>query len=478
MKRLHSIAVLCYCCFTFSAQEKPQLDTLRLVNGIKAYYLQGSEDSVVAIRVLMEAGKISEDPCEVGYSILILRLLEENVASRLKLASVKNTAVAGRIVEGKTRLDIQCPYRYLTKAIDVLSTSLRSLPFDKTKLEKIVSSVIDAHTLENLDGESLSELFRPLVLFGKNVPAGRAYCQYQLEKVTVFELREFYLRHYQPKACSIIFFGKYALKPLGKLTKKYFTKWKAAKTAETVKPQQNKQEPEIRETAISMVNLLAAEDYHLSWMLASPPTGSPDHLPFLVYSRLFLDKFPYHLEIREETQGFITFVCRVERAEVRDCLRSFDSALRVFRHQPPEPARLLESAQAMKYRYPRSERAAELLSFYDPLRYDFSSRLNYLACLSNLRPEIFESMRNRYFQPGQYQLVIVGKEHLIREDLKSYKAVKHYESMDFETCDVACKEIIIVKCHCETCRLKGRCYVWRFNPKQKEAIKRAQARQE
>ena len=81
-----------------------------------------------------------------------------------------------------------------------------------------------------------------------------------------------------------------------------------------------------------------------------------------------------------------------------------------------------------------------------------------------------------YFIPKAYKLIIVGKEHIVKDQLDLLGNVTSYKPADLETCDDAFKEVVIFKCHCESCYRRGYCNIWRFNPKDKNAIKNAKAK--
>jgi hypothetical protein len=164
------------------------------------------------------------------------------------------------------------------------------------------------------------------------------------------------------------------------------------------------------------------------------------------------------------------------RNQVTQAIQLMDSALYHFHQFKLTEADLEATIKKFRNNALQLNTSDKLLAFYDPLAYNFYRRINYSAELSAIKLQDIQTVVKKYFKPEAYKLIIVGKEDWLVGQLDTLKHTTRYQAWEFETCDEACKEVVIIKCHCELCYRRGQCYIWRFDPSQKNAIKSAKAR--
>jgi zinc protease len=461
------------------SQEIPQLDTLTLNNGLKIYLLNYGRDSILSVKLLINGGKKNEAGCQVGYSEIIRDLLKETLK--------KDKLLTCQISSGQTILNTRCTKRSFNKEMDLLSSTLSRLCFTKEKIDPIVSSIGEQYLPENISAYHLSHLFRDLIIYGTKDPLGRNYCQYQIQKVIPEELREFYLVHYTPTVSSLVICGNFNTKSVKKQIAKNFVRWKTLRKEESLTEEPVPEAPEIKDKKIALINKIDANDYLLKWVRRAPSSRSPDHLAFLVTCHLF-DHFlkektkgmvhsdSVNFKPISHTVGFNEINCTTGQNDLPDAIKFFDTILQSFYTLKFTETDLEATVKDLKDNYIKNGGCEAILSFYDPLIYDIGSRKNYLSNLSAVSMPDIQMVLKKYFDPDSYRLIIVGKAHLVRTQLDFLENVTSYETSDFETCDEACKEVIVIKCHCESCYRRGYCNIWRFDPKDKKGIKNAKAR--
>ncbi len=466
------------------AREIPQLDSLTLNSGLKVYLLQYGEEPVLSLKLIINGGKKSESECQVGYSDIVQQLINEFLNEKQGSFLKKENRFSCETINGQTILKGNCLNTELDKKIELLCTTLCRLSFTRDKMDRIVSTVCEDLDTENMSALQLSDIFKNLLFYGIKHPLGRTYCQYQVQKVLPEELRLFYGDNYTPARSSILICGNFNINVTKKIIAKHFIKWRQLHE-ETKEEITEPKIPKFKNKEIAFVNKQSSQGYTLQWIKPAPAPKSPDYTAFLAVCSLFNGFLKESL--RNEIEDFdslkltpiaytgdlIEVNCVTNQTNILKSVQLFDSTLKRFHQLKITQSALEKTIKKIKSNYLKYNDPESILSFYDPLIYDFASRTNYLITLSGINLLNIQTVIDKYFTPDAYKLIIVGKEHLISDKLTVLKNVAKYAAADFETCNDACKEVVIFKCHCESCYNRGYCNIWRFNPNQKEAIKSA-----
>lgn len=468
------------------SQERPQLDTFRLNTGLKVYLLQYGKDSLLQLKLVIKGGKRNENKCEVGYSEIIQKLLNLELKTKHAAQAQDIQHFTCRMNGEQTVLQGNCFITDFDRDLGILSASIVRLSFDKEKMDRVVSQLVDHYTPENISAYDLAGIYKDYVLYGEENALGRKYCQYQVEKVLPVNLREFYVRHYTPETTSLIVCGNIDFEHMKKIISRNFVKWKSLRKTESEENQDIV--PTIKGKEIAVVNKHHMEKYLLKWIFPAPSVTAKTFLSFSILCKLF----DFHLDRLAKQRGlgnanfrpvscednFLEVNCYCEEREIVDVVLLMEYALDDFRKKSLNMDEPEKVAQDFKDSYSNIQSSKAIFKFYDPLLYDFESHKNDLIGLWKSKGLNSINIPDEYFSSDSYKLIVVGKEHLVSGSLEKFGKVRRYQTSDFETCDETCKEIVIIKYHCESCRKRGFGYVWRFNPSEKEAIERARARKE
>lgn len=485
------IARLLLCLLAFAvkagAQELPQLDTMVLGNGLRICLLPCGASPVLQLRLVINGGKRDETACQVGYSEIIRQLLESALNNPQASAPGSRGRVSCEIRKGQTLLKRNCSVSDLNKEMELWSTVLSRLSFKKEPMDRIVSVIGDRYLPEHISAEQLSGAFRDLLVYGPEHSLGRTYCQYQLQKVTPGQLRLFYTGCYTPDRSCLLVCGNFNAEEVKKTIAKHFMKWRLVHDVDD----REKETPAagITKKEIAFVSKPDARQYALKWVLPAPPSRANDLAAFLAACDLFnrflaervraeqgLAAGSLNFDAVAYTSDWMELNAIAGQDKLPAAIRLVDTVLKAFNSLALTPAALEDAVQRLQSRFLKNTTPGRVLSFYDPTLYDFNSRRDHLHHLSRLRAGDVEAMIRRYFKPGVYKLIVVGKEQGSLTLLASLGHVSRYNTSDFETCNEACKEVVVLKCHCDVCWRNGQCNVWRFDPNDKRAIKRAKAK--
>jgi len=468
------------------SQEIPHLDTLTSHTGLKMYLLQHGEDSVLTIRLVINGGKKNETKCQVGYSDVIQRLISETLKNKWNRTVEKEYWLTCKLIRGQTIVSGNCHRQNLDKEMAFLSTTLSRLPFNREQIDVIVASICASYHPETISEFKLSTVYRNFLLFGSQHPMGRNYCQYQLQKALPGQLREFYESHYTPQKTSLLICGNLNLRLTKKIITKHFIKWRSLHTVDDEERDTDRITPLFKGRQIALVNKTNATQCLLKWVQPAPGSSSPEQLAFSVTRDLFNNYLtseikktsPGGLWVKSPVYapGFFELNGVASHSMIIAAIHWFDTLLQHFQKTEITETVLEELKQKLVATYRNNSTPERVLTFYDPLTYDFDQRTNYISLLSRIGTLDIQHVIKKYFNADTYQLIIVGKAHVLSTQLNLLNHVTNYQTMDFETCDEACKEVVIVKCHCMDCWRRGQCHLWRFDPSEKDAIKNAKSR--
>jgi predicted Zn-dependent peptidase len=91
-----------------------------------------------------------------------------------------------------------------------------------------------------------------------------------------------------------------------------------------------------------------------------------------------------------------------------------------------------KAVTGLKIRLMSSEMPADISAIYDPLKYDFNKRKNYLSDLATVKMEDVQRVIKKYWTPDVYKLVVAGDETAVSTQLNSIKGLIKYKSTDIE----------------------------------------------
>jgi hypothetical protein len=475
--KIYAVSWLLLSAHLSSCQKIPAPDTFSLKNGVKACLLQTDGDSTVAFKIHLRAGRMNESECEVGYSEVIQRLLEENF--RKRLPRTNSHRISFKSVDGELTVNGSCRRQELKMIMSALAGALIRPVFAQSVIDTITTSVIQSYLTANMRPSRLSRVFMDLLLYGAANPLGRSFCQYQLQKLTVRGLREFYFRNYTPRSASIVCCGSVNAGDMKKLVARHFVLWKPVmndRLPVKVSP------PPCPARKVAFVDAYGSQRCLLRWALRAPSGPSRDQ-PGFSACRWLLHRYVSADNARsgdtvsvQSFDGRLELTCRTSLAGMLPAMQRFDTALSRLAHGKFSRQELRSAIDLLERNSEDVRSPRAVLGFYDPLIYDPAERCLYREALKTVTDSCVRRLAAEYFDPKHCLLVIVGDGRAAAVQLSALQSMRYHAS-EFETCDERCREVVVLNCHCDACYRRGKCHVWRFNAGDKEGIRKALARQ-
>jgi predicted Zn-dependent peptidase len=419
-----------------------QRDSLILMNGLRVYLYPSDEASATSIRLIINAGKRNESECQVGYSEVIRQLIGETLNGRKELFVKKPELFRCEIANGRLVVGGDCPVRSLNSEIAMLSRVVVSLNFKKERVDRAVAVTVDDFRIEHISSYRLSELYRDLVLYGAEHPLGRSYCQYQLEKMLPDELKEFYCKQYTPGRSTLVICGNFKVSEVKKTVAKQFARWRSIHKEKKGSNDADRSPIKIKNREIAFVSKRDSKLYMLRWVQPAPMQGSPEQLAFLAASKLFEQCVLSQLSEREGSADTLIFsppsyhpdrfevTCIASQNGMTNAIDLFDTTLATFQRSAFNASELDEAIKHIGNRFTSAEVSS---GSGNPFDYSNSPGSFSGICLRDI-----QRIKEMYFKPDAYRLIIIGKETAASNRMGLKRKVIKYQVSDFETCDESC----------------------------------------
>ena len=446
MKKVLSIT-LSILFFAASAQEIPQLETYSLKNGLKIYLMQYGKIPAVNVRFIINTGKKNETPGQQGYSdITASMLLQGNTKYTVETQNDIAFKLGGELSSSSTFDNTTINANFLSKdfdaGVDLFSSAILHPLFNKEKLDQNISYLVDYNNPAKMDIADLTDVFSNLNMYGTASPLGRHYYKTQLQLITPDKLKEFHQFNFTPKNSSVVVCGNFNAAEVKVVIEKYFGAWQSAYGEVNGVALDA---PSVKKKELAFINRAGATQCALQWNKVAPAVKDKDYLAFRVANSVFGRVL--FSEIREKggkTYGIgssyrptqfanlFAIQCSVRSDEMANTLTLFDKTLSDFSAAIITQEDFDKAVTNLRVSIISSEMPESILSFYNPVVYDFQKRKNFLADLAALKIEDVQKTVKKYFTPDVYKLVIAGDEAVVNAQLSTLKGLVKYKAADIE----------------------------------------------
>ena len=446
IKKILSIT-FCILFFVARAQEVPQLESYSLKNGLKIYLLQYGKIPAVNVRFIINTGKKNETPGQQGYSeITATMLLKGNTKYTEEVQNDMAFKLGGELNSNSTFDHTTINANFLSKdfdtGMDLFSSAVLHPLFDKDKLDQEISYLVDYNNPSKMDISNLTDVFSDLNIFETSSPLGRHYYKTQLQLITPDKLKEFHQFNFTPKNSSIVVCGNFNTVEIKTVLEKYFGTWQSTYGEVNGVALDA---PVIKKKEIAFINRTGATQCALQWNKTALSTKDKDNIAFRVANAIF-NRLLF-AEIREKggktysigsnytpTQfaNLFNIACSVRNEEMANTITLFDKTLVDFGSSTISQEDFDKAVNNIRINLVSSEMPESILSFYNPVVYDFQKRKNFLNDLAALKIEDVQKVIKKYFTGDSYKLVVAGDESVLASQLNSLKGLIKYKPADIE----------------------------------------------
>ena len=451
MKAVFFSSLFCFISWISLAQGTPSLETFTLKNGLKVYMIKYGKIEAVHLELSVNCGKKNEVPGQQGFNNMVSSLLlKGNTKYTEEVQNDKAFAIGCELTGGagfdRTTLSANVLTKNVETAIDLMSAAMRFPKFEKDKLDQLVAYQTSYNSPAKMDIAAQAARYSNCVVHGTANPLGRTTNKNQLKQITVQQLKDFHAFNFTPKNTGLLICGNFDPNQIKSLLEKYFGDW------ESVYGEVNGvmlERPVIKKKELFFVNRTGANQCALRWNKIGPSVKDKDYLAFTIANQIFSQVlFREIREIGGKTYGISSFLqpssfsnvlsiaCSVRSEEMANTIALFDKTLREFVQGNFTKDEFDNEITRFKTDQFLNEHPEELANFYNPIAYDFKTRVKMVSDINTLTMEDVKKAIKKYYTPDIYKLVIAGDETRVEAQLKNIQNVKKLSATDLENYSV------------------------------------------
>ena len=317
--------------------------------------------------------------------------------------------------------------------------------FPAEELEKIRKQELSALAQNKEDVNAIARNVVSRLVYGKSHPYGEVETEETVKKVTVDDIRDYYLTYWKPNIAYLIFVGDITLEEAKKLTEANFGLWKKATVPAPVYPVA----PAPAKTYIAIVDKPSAVQSVIN--LVTPfqlQPGQPDVIPSSVMNTLLGNGSSGRLykNLREKygfTYGAYSSInpdklvanftanASVRNEKTDSAIGQFLVELNRIREENVSADEINQTKNEMSGSFARSLESPETIARFalNVARYNlpkdyYQNYLQKLASVDNLQ---VKAMADKYVLPANLHIVVVGNAKQITKGLEKYGEIRYFD---------------------------------------------------
>jgi zinc protease len=426
----------------------PSVQHYRLKNGLAVAVVKQSELPVVSMNLVVKSGAAADPESHGGLASLTADLLDEGTATRSALAISDDLgAIGARLQTGaewdSSSVNLLTLTRHLDRALNIYADVVTNPAFKDDEVKRLLSRRLVAVRQQRDNANAIANVVYASILYGAKHPYGHPLTgdENSLRGITPADVRHFYETYYRPNNATLIVVGDIEPKVLLPKLEKAFAGWQAAKVPSEAIPA-----PEARKTArIYIVDRPGSAQSVIHIGQVGVARSTPDFFPLLVLNTMLGGQFVsrVNLNLREDKgytygartsfdyrrgAGPFTAQAGVFTKVTKESVAEFMKELSGIRGDIPISEKELEfSEQAIVRGFPRgfetSQQIANRLS--DVVLYNLPDDYfnTFIAHVRKVTLADVRRVANRYLDPSQMAIVVVGDRQAIEAGLRSLAGV-------------------------------------------------------
>lgn len=423
----------------------PVVQKRTLSNGIPVWIVERHAVPVVSLDLMLTTGSAADPVGSYGLAAMTATMLDEGAGPRDSLALADELDFLGATVSASTGFDassvgLYVPVARLKEALPLMADVALRPTFPAKELERIKAEWLVAFQQIEDDPSSMAQLTYPRVLFGPEHRFGTSTSGTPavIARLTREDLAAFHAARYRPDQAALFVVGDVKADAIMPLLESQFGAWKAGPVAEVPRVVPGTQHG-ARHIYLVDKPGAAQSVVRIGWLGVDRAT--PDYFPLVVLNTILGGSFTSRLNQNlRETHGY-TYGARssfdmrrlpgpfvataaVQTDKTAEAVHEFFVELDAIRKPIPE-AELTKAKNNLAYSFPssfatNSDVAGELQEQYlYGLPDDFFA--TYVDRVLAVTSADVQAVAQKYIQPDNFAVVIVGDLKVIRPKLEALK---------------------------------------------------------
>lgn len=406
-----------------------EYEDFKLDNGLNVIVVENHKLPVVSYQLFIDRGPLKEGNI-AGISSITGQMLQTGTENRTKeeidekldfIAASLNTSSSGFFASSLKK--------HSEELLEIATDVLYHPSFPKSEFDRIIQTTKSGLAFQKSDPNAISSNVGNAILYGKEHPYGEFTTEESVEAITLDDVREFYNNYYFPNKTYLIVVGDITTAEAKSQATKYFGNWKPKTDfspmipAAVNRPAENSVSFVNKDGAVqSVITVEQTTDYK---------PNAEDRMAASVMNTILGGYFGSRLNknIREDkgyTYGIRSSlspdryiggfsISASVRNEVTDStLTEIFKELKTLQEEPVSEKELELVKNVQTGQFARGLESPQTIAQYalNIARYDLPKDYyeTYLEKLEKLTPEDIQQAANKYINPDQMQIIIVGNE--------------------------------------------------------------------
>jgi predicted Zn-dependent peptidase len=327
--------------------------------------------------------------------------------------------------------------KYKNQIFDLFAEAAFKPNFTQKELDFEKSQAIEGLKSGENSAAAIAGKVRGALVYGKDHPAGEFATEETINNVTLEDVKKFYADYFKPSNGYLVITGDIEKKEAKKLVKKYFGDWKKGTAPEIVLPEL----ADVEETQINLIDVPNAVQTELAVLsLSELKMSDPDYYAVLVANYVFGGSFGSYLNMNLREENGYTYGARSNIGTGKEYKGTFSASAKV-RNEVTDSAvvETFKELNRIRDEYVEDEMLATAKAKYlgnfimqsedkavvasraitiekNDLDKDFYK--NFIANIDKVTKEDVKRVANKYLNPDNLRIVLVGKAGDILEPLE------------------------------------------------------------
>ncbi|MFN4234522.1 MAG: M16 family metallopeptidase [Bacteroidia bacterium] len=412
--------------------------TFELENGLKVFVVENTKLPRVSFSLVLDIDPELEGN-SAGLQNAFGELMSSGTLNRSKEQLNNEIDFMGASLNtSATGLNASSLKKHTEKLLAIMADVVMNPDFKNEELEKIKTNMLSSLAAEKDNPDAIIAKVQSALVFGKNHPYGEIETEETVNNISLDKCKNFYNTYWKPNVAYLAVVGDITLEEAKKLIEKYFLAWKRAEVPKTNYPIPSK----LSERNIALVHKTGAVQsvINVSNYVNLKP-GSPDEIKVRVMNNILGGGMSSRLFMNlRETHGWtygsysrissdrlassFTAYAKVRNAVTDSSIHEIFNELNRIRNEVPTKEEVegiknyLTGTFAMSLEDPKTIANFAINIERYGLPKDYYA--NYLKRLSDVTPDDVKEMAQKYIQPENCWIIVVGNRDEIKDKISKF----------------------------------------------------------
>lgn len=414
-----------------------EAQSFQLKNGLKVFVVENHKLPVVSMSLVLDNDPIRQGD-KNGYVNIAGTMLRTGTKTRSKEKLDEEIDYIGANLQPSANgFSASGLKKHVGKLMELAADVVLNPNFKQEELDKIKKQTVSNLVNSQADPNFLQSVVRSSLLYGKDHPFGEVPSEQTVNNITLADIQGYYDTYYKPNVGYLAIVGDISVKEAKSLTKKYFANWQKG----TVKRNEVAKPAPVTGTRVAIVDRPAAVQSVLAIAnIADLKPGTDDAITGRVLNTMLGGSFSRLTQNLREKHGYtygaysdlsaskyigeFTASTNVRNAVTDSAVQEILFELNRLRTEKATAEEVQKIKNIVTGEFARSLEDPNTVALFaiNTARYNLPKEYyrDYLKKVAAVTPEAIQQVAQKYINPDQAIILVVGNADQIEDRLKRF----------------------------------------------------------